>query len=63
MTRYKKIQQLAREAGIDTVQDNYGSPRGYWITKADGEPLWDDCNFTTSLSELEAMVREYRQNL
>ena len=60
MTRYKKIQQKARDAGIDTIQDNHGSPKGYWITKKNGDPLWEDGNFTTQLDELESMVQEYR---
>lgn len=59
MTRYKKIQARARALGIDTVQDSHGSPRGYWITKADGSALWDDENWASSLSELEGMVEGY----
>jgi hypothetical protein len=62
MTRNKKIQMMARDAGINTVQDNYGSPRGYWITKADGEPLSPDDSFTTSLGELASMVEEYKRS-
>ena len=59
MTRYKKIQTKARTLGIDTVQDKYCSPRGYWITKPDGEPLWAEGSFAGSLDELHSMVEEY----
>ncbi len=59
MTRYKKIQSKARAAGIDTVQDKYCSPRGYWITKANGDNLWPDDSFAGSLDELHSMVEEY----
>ena len=59
MTTYKKIQRKARDAGIDTVQDKYCSPRGYWITKSNGNPLWADDSFAGSLDELHSMVEEY----
>jgi len=59
MTRYKKIQTKARTLGIDTVQDKYCSPRGYWITQANGEPVWAGDNFAGSLDELQEMVEYY----
>lgn len=59
MTIYKKIQLKARNAGIDTVQDKFCSPRGYWITKANGDMLWPDDSFAASLDELNSMVEEY----
>lgn len=59
MTRYKKIQARARGLGIDTVQDNHGTPHGYWITKANGDALWEDDSFTVNLDELESMVQEH----
>jgi hypothetical protein len=63
MTSYKKIQSKARAMGIDTVQDNYCSPRGYWITQANGEPLWAEDNFAGSLGELQEMVECYEQSV
>ena len=59
MTTYKKIQSKARNAGIDTVQENHCKPLGYWITKANGDPLWEDDSFAGSLEELHSMVDEY----
>jgi len=63
MTRYTEIQTKARQSGIDTVRDNHGTPRGYWITQADGNPLWPDDSFTTSLDELASMVSEHIRTL
>jgi len=63
MTRYTEIQTKARQAGIDTVRDNHGAPRGYWITQADGNPLWPDDSFTTSLDELASMVSEHIRSI
>lgn len=56
MTLYQKIKSSAKAKGIDTRKDNYG---GYWLTDKNGDSLYDDDNFCSTLKELEAAVVAY----
>jgi effector-binding domain-containing protein len=55
-TAYQKIKDLAKTKGIDTRKDAYN---GYWITDKDGNDLYADDNFCSSLRELKSAVQAH----
>ena len=58
MTEYQKIKAAARAKGIDTRKEPW-SVYGYWLTDADGNDLYADDNFCSSLKELKAKVEAH----
>jgi effector-binding domain-containing protein len=56
MTTYQKIKKIAQAKGIDTRKDAYN---GYWLTDKNGNDLYADDNFCSSLSELKSAVEAH----
>jgi len=56
LTTYQKIKETAKAKGIDTRKDAYG---GYWLTDKNGNDLYPDDNFCSSLRELKDAIETH----
>lgn len=62
-TLRKRAESIGVKIDTERYQDGINNGWGYWLQEADGEPLYADGNYCSSLDEVEAALNYIEANL